>query len=136
MKTEYFLSSFHLAGKPFATEQYLDGHLSYSARELMAWVFPAVLGLCEPLNHTVQKGIHLLPSLIDPRKEDKQAFPPVRQKWGRSQSSASHCQPEEGMKRRLCGPCSQEDKENKGEGMSRTKGTACILSLGQAPLCL
>lgn len=45
-------------------------------------------------------------------------------------------QPEEGMKRRLCGPCSQEDKEKKGEGMSRAKGTACTLSLGQAPRCL
>ena len=48
----YFLSSFHLAGKPFATEQYLDGHLSYSGRDLTGCVFPAVLGLQEPLEHS------------------------------------------------------------------------------------
>jgi len=51
MKTAYFLSSFHVAGKPFATEHYLDSYLFYLARELMASVFPAVFGLREPFKH-------------------------------------------------------------------------------------
>lgn len=82
MKTEYFLSCFHLAGKPFATEQYLDAHLSYSARELMAWVLPAILGLHEPLKQSSTEKDPFAATSHRPQEggQTGSAFPPLRQR--------------------------------------------------------